>query len=139
MHETVIPVCSPAFRERYGLSQPGDLLHVPLLHMTTRPDAWEQWFRSHDVVFDNVHGMLFDQFTTIAEAASAGVGASLVPSFMIGEELRSGRLVAAVTGEVESEEAYYLACMPDRAGYAPLESFRSWIVSQAAIGAGSSG
>lgn len=71
--------------------------------MTTRPDAWEQWFRSHDVRFDNVHGMLFDQFTTIAEAASVGVGVSLIPSFMIEEELRSGRLVAAVAGRCRAK------------------------------------
>ena len=136
MHEKIVAVCSPAFKTRHRFSTPDDLLHVPLLHMTTRPDAWEQWFRSHGVVFDNVHGMLFDQFTTIAEAASAGLGVSLIPAFMIEEELRSGRLVAAVAGEAESEEAYYLACMPDRAGYAPLESFRRWIVSEAGGGTG---
>ena len=136
MHEKIVAVCSPAFKTQHRFSKPDDLLHVPLLHMTTRPDAWEQWFRSHGVVFDNVHGMLFDQFTTITEAASAGLGVSLIPAFMIEEELRSGRLVAAVAGEAESEEAYYLACMPDRAGYAPLESFRRWIVSEAGGGTG---
>ncbi|HCJ72137.1 MAG TPA: LysR family transcriptional regulator, partial [Agrobacterium sp.] len=88
MHEKIVAVCSPAFKTRHRFSTPDDLLHVPLLHMTTRPDAWEQWFRSHGVVFDNVHGMLFDQFTTIAEAASAGLGVSLIPAFMIEEELR---------------------------------------------------
>ena len=47
MHEKVIPVCSPAFKERHGLSRPDDLLQVPLLHMTTRPDAWEPVSYTH--------------------------------------------------------------------------------------------
>ncbi len=134
MHESVVPVCSPDFKERHGLSDPAHLLNVPLLHMTTRPDAWEKWFRSHNVSFDNLHGMLFDQFTTIAEAASFGVGVALIPSFMIEDEMQTGKLVKAVSGTLESEEAYYLACMSDRAGYLPLESFRNWIVGQSKKG-----
>lgn len=133
MRETVVPVCSPAFQDRYDIRKPADLLQAPLLHMTTRPDAWETWFNAHDVPFDNVHGMLFDQFTTVAEAACCDLGAALVPSFMIADELRLGKLVVAVAGDLESGEAYYLACMADRNTYPPLEAFRKWIVSQAVL------
>lgn len=134
MHETVVPVCSPDFKARHQLVHPADVLNVPLLHMTTRPDAWEKWFRSRAVMFDNLHGMLFDQFTTISEAACVGVGAALIPSFLIEEELRTGKLVSAVSGALESDEAYYLACMSERAGYPPLDSFRQWIVTEAGKG-----
>ena len=133
MGETVLPVCSPAFKEQHQIGAPADLLNAPLLHMTTRPDAWEKWFNARDVLFDNVHGMLFDQFTTVAKAACCDLGAALLPSFMISEELSSGKLVAAVPGNLESDEAYYLACMADRSAYPPLAAFRKWIVSQAQL------
>jgi LysR family glycine cleavage system transcriptional activator len=129
-HETLVPVCSSGFMQKHEIAKPEDLLRVPLLHMTTRPDAWEKWFTAQGVVFDNIHGMLFDQFTTVAKAACVDLGAALLPSFLIAEELQSGQLVEAVSGSIENGEAYYLACMPDRMAYPPLEAFRKWIVSQ---------
>lgn len=133
MHETLVPVCSSGFIHKHGIRTTEDLLQVPLLHMTTRPDAWEKWFTAHGVLFDNIHGMLFDQFTTVAKAACVDLGAALLPSFLIAEELQSGQLVEAVTGTVENAEAYYLVCMPDRMTYPPLEAFRKWIVSQSSM------
>lgn len=133
MKETVMPVCSPAFRERYGLGGPASLLSAPLLHMTTRPDAWESWLTENGVPFESVHGMLFDQFSTMAEAAACGLGAALIPAILIEAELRSGALVAAGAA-TESAGCYYLAFGGERAGYRPLSAFRRWIAEQARAG-----
>jgi len=76
--------------------------------------------------------MLFDQFATAAQAAIAGLGIALLPKFLMQEELRRGDLVAAIDGEMESRERYYLAFPPERAHYAPLAAFRDWIVAEAA-------
>lgn len=134
MHEMLVPVCSNGFMQKHAIAKPEDLLRVPLLHMTTRPDAWEKWFAAQGVVFNNIHGMLFDQFTTVSKAACVDLGAALLPSFLIAEELQSGQLIEAVGGSLENGEAYYLACMPDRMTYPPLEAFRKWIVSQSSMG-----
>jgi DNA-binding transcriptional LysR family regulator len=77
--------------------------------------------------------MLFDQFATAAQAAMAGLGVALLPTFLIQDELKRGDLVAAVDRETESSEHYYLAYPPERADYAPLDAFRDWIVREAAI------
>ena len=130
MRETVMPVCSPAFHEKYRLGAPGALLAAPLLHMTTRPDAWENWLTANGVPFESVHGMLFDQFSTMAEAAAAGLGAALIPTILIEEELKTGALTAAGAG-IESAGCYYLAFTSERADYRPLAAFREWIVEQA--------
>ena len=134
MSEHTVPACSPDFLERYAIKTPEDLLAVPLLHLTTRPDAWEQWFAGNGVSFENVHGMLFDQFATAAQAAIAGLGIALLPTFLMQEEVRRGDLVAAVDREMESRERYYLAFPRERADYAPLAAFRDWIVSEARSG-----
>ncbi|MDM9624347.1 LysR family transcriptional regulator [Rhizobium sp. S152] len=132
MSEKTVPACSPDFRDRHDISQPSDLVDVPLLHLTTRPDAWEQWFADNEVPPQTVHGMLFDQFATAAQAAIAGLGVALLPTFLIEDELKRGDLVAAVNREMESKERYYLAFPAERADYAPLSAFRDWIVREAA-------
>lgn len=131
MSERTLPACSPDLLKRNAISHPEDLLTVPLLHLTTRPDAWERWFADNGVAFESVHGMLFDQFATAAQAAIAGLGVALLPTFLIQEDLKRGDLIAAVNREMESRERYYLAFPPERADYAPLAAFRDWIVSEA--------
>lgn len=130
MKETTLPACSPAFKAGNKLEEPADVLKVPLLHLATRPDAWERWLTHCGVPFDAVTGMLFDQFATAAQAAIGGIGVALLPVFLIQEELRRGQLVPAIDREIESNERYYLAYPKERADYPPLAAFREWLVEQ---------
>ncbi len=132
MRETVVPACSPALLNGRGIAGPRDLLGVPLLHMTTRPDAWERWFAAHGIAADGITGMLVDQFATAAQAAIAGLGVALLPRFLIAAELARGDLVEPVDGPVESTERYYLAWPVKRASHPPLQAFRAWIKRAAA-------
>ncbi len=134
--EYVVPACSPDLKARYDFSRPADLRKAPLLHMTTRPDAWERWLRLYDAPADNVQGMLFDQFATVAQVARAGLGVALLPVFLIEEELKSGQLVRALDlpqkSEMKSAEAYFLAWPADRGAHPPLIAFRDWILNETA-------
>lgn len=128
MREQVFPACSPAFRSRHRLQAPADFLQVPLLHLTSRPDAWERWLIDRDVPEPTVHGMLFDQFSAAAQAAVTGLGVALLPRFLFEGELRRGELVEAIPGgEAESSGRYFLACPTERLAYPPLAAFREWI------------
>lgn len=127
MHETVIPVCSPALLKTYQFEQYADLLKAPLLHLVSRPDAWEQWFRAMQVPIGEINGMLVDQFSLSAEAAVAGLGIALLPHFLVEKELQNGELVLAIDGSLQSIENYYLAWEPELAHYAPLIAFRNWL------------
>jgi len=130
MSEWTIPACSPKFLAEHAISEARHLLDVPLLHLTTRPDAWENWFSENGVDFQTLHGMLFDQFATAAQAAIAGLGIALLPTFLIEDELKRGDLVAAIDRATESRERYYLAYPAERADYAPLAAFRDWIAEE---------
>lgn len=132
MREETIPACSPDFKHAHGIEAPSDLLHVPLLHLTTRPDAWERWFTETGVAFETLHGMLFDQFATASQAAIGGLGVALLPTFLIQDELARGELVAAVDRPMQSAQRYYLAFPRERAAYPPLVAFRDWIVKELA-------
>ncbi|NBB49370.1 LysR family transcriptional regulator [Rhizobium sp. CRIBSB] len=130
MEEETIPACSPTFKREHAIEMPTDLLHVSLLHLTTRPDAWERWFHETGVAFESVHGMLFDQFATASQAAIGGLGVALLPTFLIQDELRRGELVPAVNRPIRSDQRYYLAFPRERAAYPPLVAFRNWIVRE---------
>ena len=133
MRETVVPACSPALRKRHRFAKPRDLLKVPLLHVSSRPDAWARWFRALHVQVDDVPGMAVDQFALAAQAAMAGLGVALLPQFLMREEFARGDLVEAIDAPVEGNERYWLAWPASRAHYPPLEAFRQWL--QQAAGA----
>lgn len=128
MDEEVVPVFSPALAEKFPLSQPKDFTGVALLHLTTRPNAWADWFAAFNVPKQEPQGMFFEQFSSVAQAAAAGMGAALLPTFLIESELKSGALVPLNGGAINSSSAYYLVTPKTRAGYAPMLAFRSWLL-----------
>ncbi|WP_182422280.1 LysR family transcriptional regulator [Aureimonas sp. ME7] len=133
MSETVVPVCSRAFAERYDLSVPGCLLDVPLIHLESRPDAWERWFRRNGVASAPLSGMLIDQFAVASLAAAGGLGMALLPRFLIEAELARGDLVEPLNAPMESAEKYYLAWPSKRTAFPPLQAFRAWLKSVTSV------
>lgn len=131
MSETVVPACNRSLLEQYRFEKPSDLLRAPLLHLVSRPDAWERWFMMHSALAKPLHGMLFDQFATAAQAAISGLGLALLPEFLIQDELERGDLVRALDLPMQSTEQYYLAWPANRSAYPPLVAFRQWIVQEA--------
>jgi len=131
MGETVVPACSPALLKQIQVRKPGDLRQLPLLHLVSRPDAWERWFQAMQVPSGEMHGMLVDQFAVAEQAALAGLGVGLFPRFLIESDLASGHLVVPIDKPLENAERYYLAWPLEHEGYPPLEAFRAWICREA--------
>jgi LysR family glycine cleavage system transcriptional activator len=132
MSETVVPACSSALREHYQFQTAADLLKAPLLHLVSRPDAWERWFNANGVDNVKIHGMLLDQFALITQAAISSLGIALLPSFLFKQELDRGDLVVALGSPCPNTEAYYLACPAGRCDYPPLIAFRQWLQEEIA-------
>ncbi|MBK0023827.1 LysR family transcriptional regulator [Ochrobactrum sp. S46] len=128
--ENIIPVCSPELLQRYPINCAADIRLAPLIHLVSRPNAWERWMVYHNIAFDSVHGVLFDQFETIIRSAVAGLGFALVPEFIVREELDSGKLLRPVELGLEAPEFYYLAWLTERAAYWPLLAFKDWLKSE---------
>lgn len=127
MEERLVPACSPSLKARLAFADPADLLRAPLLHLVSRPNAWERWFVAMGVPPGEVHGMLFDQFALSIEAARAGFGLALLPEALIARELDRGELVKAVDAPYQSPEGYYLAWPDTHESHPPLDAFRAWI------------
>ena len=130
MGEYCIPVCSPELLDEYDVESLADVSKLPLLNLATRPDAWESWFKANELSDRIEGGMLFEQFSTISQAAVAGLGAGLLPEFLIARELKHGELKGIVNQPLKSEHGYYLISPPDLADYEPAAAFRKWILHE---------
>lgn len=124
--ERVIAVCAPGLLPK-NLMQPQDLLRLPILHIETRPEAWQHWFAAHGVTVETVSGTVHDQFSTITQAALHGLGVALLPDYLTEQDLATGRLVTAWGGPTESPGAYYLVWPESQAANPALIRFRDWL------------
>lgn len=135
MHEAVVPVCSPAFAERHAIRSAEDLAAVVLLQQSTRPMQWAEWFEQVGVAgAPALRGPRFEQFSMIAQAAVSGLGAALLPSFLVEAEIAAGTLTVLFPQALTSADAYYLAYAESRAQAPLLRAFRDWIVAEARRG-----
>lgn len=124
--ESVIPACAPGLVP-LGALGPQMLQTLPLLHLESRPGAWEDWFARHGCPVDHLRGMLFDQFAQMAEAAALGFGVALLPRFLAEAEFRAGRLRPAVEGFTEVDGAYHIVWPRLWSPSRPLQKLLKWL------------
>lgn len=127
MDEEVLAVAAPGFPT---LTKPTDLLHRPLLQLDSRPGDWGRWLAHHGHPGIRPPGMLFDQFATLTQGAIHGMGAALIPTFLIERELAEGRLVPIFGPPVPALGSYYLVWPNNAPERAPLRSFRDWLAGE---------
>lgn len=131
MQEEVVPVCSPSYKQQHGIHRMRDLASVVLLQQSTRPTQWAEWFeQTGGSAAQALRGPRFEQFAMIAQAAVSGLGAALLPSFLVEAEIASGALVVLFPQALTSSDAYYLVYPESRAQTPLLLAFRDWIVAQ---------
>jgi DNA-binding transcriptional LysR family regulator len=127
MPEMVAPVCSPEFLAQHPIRQAGDIAALPLLHMASRPGAWDHWFQSLGISAAPSRGMRFEQFSNVAQACIAGLGVALMPLFLIDLELKAGQIVQAYEHQARSPSSYYAVAPLARAAHSPVVAFRAWL------------
>jgi len=132
MGEEIVPLASPGFLKTHQLREPADLARCPLLHITSRPDAWPQWFHAQGVEMHDAEGMYFEQFLPAAQAAAAGLGAVLLPRFLVGGELEREELVPIFERPLRSERGYHLVVPRETRDYPPVVAFRDWLLKAVA-------
>ena len=125
MQEEAIAVASPELIA--GVNEARDVLQLTLLHLESRADVWRKWFDQQGVEIDHVPGLQFDQFATMIQAAAFGLGAAIVPKYLVGRELEAGRLALINEKAPLTVGSYYLVWPERSAGYPPVRAFKQWI------------
>ncbi len=127
--ERVIAVCAPELLPK-KIGRANDVLRLPILHIETRPEAWQHWFAAHGVEAAAITGTMYDQFSTITQAALHGLGVALLPDYLAEQDLATGRLVPVWGGATDSPGAYYLVWPTEKSGDRALAKFRDWLAGQ---------
>lgn len=129
MEEDLLAVVSPRLLKA-PMTAANDILSYPLLQLESRTGDWGRWLAHHGHPNQRPPAMLFDQFATMTQAAIHGLGAALLPLFLIERELQENRLTAAFGPAIPSLGSYYLVWPKDAALRAPLTSFHNWIAAE---------
>jgi LysR family glycine cleavage system transcriptional activator len=130
MDEAMVPVASPGLLEKSRCAEPADLLHLPLLVLSCRPDSWEDWLTLTNVPFDFIHGQIFDQMEACAAAAASGAGIALLPRFLFQREIDDGSLKVVFEDSMHSRLSYCVV-WPFEKEDNPLRSqFVTWLIDE---------
>ena len=135
MDESMLPMCSPAYRNKAALRKPENLRGATLIHQATRPSAWAEWFEHAGLAPANAfRGPTYDQFGMVAAAAAAGVGVALLPKFLVEQQLQERKLVLLFDLPLRTASAYYIV-LPEGAPRKIANEFADWAAGRLRLGA----
>ena len=129
--DEIVPVASPNLLSRMAIHEISDLRDATLIMHRSRPTAWSDWLGAHGVDLDAAHPRIeLEQFTMVFQAAIAGLGVAIVPTFLARQDFASGALVPLFDPLVNDRRGDYLVYPVDRATYPPVVLFRDWLLEE---------
>lgn len=137
MREACVAVCAPQSRHRRAMER-GDFSAVPLLQLSSRLGAWDDWFARAAIERRPAHslgGHRFDLFSMLVEAVRADLGVGLVPRYFVERELRSGELALAHPFVDSGLRGYSLFTARERAEERAVDAFVQWLTAAVAADA----
>ena len=127
--EAIGPVCAPAAAQ--AIKRADDLIGLPLLHTTSRLQAWGEWAQAQglDAAAFNA-GRQFDHLPLLQEAAAAGLGIAIAPALLVEREIAHGRVVAPL-GFSACGSVFAFCVNADCAKDSRLVLLREWLQREA--------
>lgn len=131
--EMMLPVCSVAFREKWNIASEEDLARVPLIQQFSRPMAWAEWFEHVGVERRSpLQGVRFQNFSITLEAVKAGIGAALLPYYLVEKDRAQKGIVILSSQVLPRMKGYYFVYPQKNISVPEVVAFRDWILRRAA-------
>ena len=129
MSEELQVVCSPRIMDGpYPLDSYSMLRRHPLIIHSTRPQSWDHWFRSAGADSAGMNwGMQMEHFFMVLQAAIAGLGVALLPTFLVERDVSVGNLVAPFPIRITGPGGYYLVTAEDKSQLPRVVQFQNWL------------
>jgi len=129
--DVLVPVYSPLLCAEQAIQDAQDILNFPLIHTSSRPNAWPDWVHYMGLSEPSVPRQLeYGHFFMSLAAAQQGRGVALIPSVLVAGALRPDMIVAERL-KVKSAGEYYVLTLHDRSEERAIKLFREWIQNQA--------
>ncbi len=106
----LLPICAPSMLTGRGDADAA-LSQMTHLHTTSRPDAWRRWYQAQgrEYLPTMNAGPRYELFTMSLAAVKQGMGAALIPRFLVQDALDAGELIMPADRGLQVEEAYYFS------------------------------
>ncbi|WP_025518227.1 LysR substrate-binding domain-containing protein [Bordetella trematum] len=131
IEDVLVPVYSPNILETNARLDDEGLFHtLPLIHTTSRSDAWNGWMKAF-----NLHEMPatprieYGHFFMSLDAARQGLGVALIPEVIFRSSNTQG-LHCATRYRTRSAGEYYMLSLSRRAESHHISVFRDWVRKQ---------
>jgi LysR family glycine cleavage system transcriptional activator len=133
----LVPVCSPRLAARGpAVKRPADLANHVLLQSDwpERRDDWREWLRGEGIKrADHYNFIYFESSALCYQAAIEGQGFAMAQTALIEDDLASGKLVSPFRSALDKGPYTYYLIYPESRRLTPqMESFRDWLVAEAA-------
>ncbi len=124
----------PIYGAKLGLDRPpvtpADVCRLPLIHTSSRPEAWHDWAKAHAMPAPRSRpGMEFGHFFMSIEAAREGLGLAIIPDILLGDPMMR-EFTALHDLKVPSAGDYCLLTLQDRQPEPHIQQFRHWLLEQ---------
>jgi LysR family transcriptional regulator, glycine cleavage system transcriptional activator len=130
--ETLLPVCSPALKDQFGVLDASLLSRAPLIHVTSVSADWHHWFRSSGLPapasIDG--GLRVDRVQMGFDAAIRGLGIVLGRHPLVDDDIAAGRLVPLTGQAIPSGSGYWLVTSPTEFQKPEVKLFRQWLLAE---------
>jgi LysR family glycine cleavage system transcriptional activator len=128
--EAYLPLLSPGLMKERPLRSPADLAQHTLLHAATRRQMWLRWLTAAGVRdLKPARDQVFEHFYFAIQAAIEGLGVTMGPLALVGDELREGRLVAPIKEPAIRTRGYFVYA-PETNSEAPaITALRQWLLA----------
>lgn len=123
----VQPVYPPAFAQRYDFTNPDAIRRIPLIHMTARPNAWQNWYQAAGYgspTPDKEYHL--DDYPAAIEAAKT-LGGALAAMPIEQALVQSGAVMAPLPAIGPLEEGVFAVFRPTDADNPVVQSFIDWV------------
>jgi LysR family glycine cleavage system transcriptional activator len=129
--DVLVPVYSPNILEAStALNDPTVFHDLPIIHTTSRPDAWAGWMKVHGLSdFPATPRIEYGHFFMSLDAARQGLGVALIPEIVV-TNINTQGLVVARDFRVHSAGEYYMLSLNNRCHEHAIALFRDWVKEQ---------
>jgi LysR family transcriptional regulator, glycine cleavage system transcriptional activator len=130
--ERLFPVCSPKLVGGHTrITQASDLLKFPLLRLDNW-STWNRWFEVAGVSDPVAHGPILNRASMLIDAAVDGQGIALARTALAAWDIINGRLVRPIDISLRLSNTYWIVCPSATARQPKIETFRKWLLAEAA-------
>lgn len=127
----IVTACSPELKKAERFAKYSDLNGQTLIVHENRPYSWVNWAQTLDIKPPKAGKIFrFDSMAAVVQAAAEGLGVALVSWPLSDSWFRSGKLVSALDGEVETDEQFFLAHRPEEQERPEVTSVIEWILEE---------